>query len=61
MTSAGARPSSESRATYSNFIDGQWVPGSSVRPNINPSDTSDVIGEFSVGSRSDAEAAIAAA
>ncbi len=29
-----------------NHIDGRWVTGPSTRPNINPSDTSDVIGEY---------------
>ena len=61
MKPVGTRPSHRAQATHANFIDGQWVPGSDFAPNINPSDTSDVIGEFAVGSRSDAEAAIAAA
>ena len=61
MNPIGPQPSQQARTTYANFIDGQWVHGQSFAPNINPSDTSDVIGEFAVGSRSDAEAAIAAA
>lgn len=31
----------------SSFINGEWVDGSVAHKNINPSDTSDVIGEFS--------------
>lgn len=44
-----------------NFIDGQLVPGASYEPNLNPSDLSDVIGEYAQADRKQAEAAIAAA
>jgi acyl-CoA reductase-like NAD-dependent aldehyde dehydrogenase len=44
-----------------NFIDGSWREGAGLNPNINPSDTSDVIGMFAVGTRTDAEEAIAVA
>ncbi|WP_029002635.1 aldehyde dehydrogenase family protein [Azorhizobium doebereinerae] len=44
-----------------NFIAGEWVDGASVTKNINPSDTSDVVGAYAQGSRADAERAIAAA
>src|SRR4051812_18184526 len=37
---------------FDNFIAGEWVKGVQTRPNINPSDTNDVIGEY-------AEAAVA--
>ena len=30
--------------TFDNFINGEWLPGAGTQPNINPSDTSDVIG-----------------
>src|SRR5262245_17344593 len=30
----------------SNFIDGSWVEGVGARPDVNPSDTTDVIDEF---------------
>jgi acyl-CoA reductase-like NAD-dependent aldehyde dehydrogenase len=44
-----------------NLIDGQWLAGSTATPNINPSNTSDVIAEFVQADRAQAEAAIAAA
>ncbi len=44
-----------------NIIGGAEVGGVTWTPNINPSDTSDVIGEFAHASASDAEAAVAAA
>lgn len=46
---------------YSNYIDGEWVPGAEFTPNINPSDTSDVVGEYAQGTATDVEAATAAA
>ena len=61
MKSAGQMPSQGSQATHANFIDGQWVTTGDAKPNINPSDTNDVVGAFSIGRRADAEAAIAAA
>lgn len=45
---------------YRNLIDGEWVGGNPIA-NISPSDTGDVIGEFVRASKSEAEAAIAAA
>ena len=32
---------------HKNLIGGEWVAGSKSQPNINPSDTRDVIGEYS--------------
>ncbi|WP_217474077.1 aldehyde dehydrogenase family protein [Stutzerimonas stutzeri] len=46
---------------YDNYIDGQWVAGSRYQANINPSDLSDVIGEYAQADASQVEAAIAAA
>ena len=46
---------------FDNFIDGESAPGASTRPNINPSDTTDVVGDFACASMSDCERAIAAA
>jgi aldehyde dehydrogenase (NAD+) len=46
---------------HANFIGGRWTPGAEAAPNINPSDTRDVIGEFARGSASEALAAIDAA
>ncbi|GLV26397.1 aldehyde dehydrogenase family protein [Sphingobium sp. Cam5-1] len=45
---------------YRNLIGGEWVSGN-PSPNINPSDTNDVIGEYHQGEPADAAAAIAAA
>lgn len=45
----------------SNVIDGVDVVGDSFTPNVNPSDTADIIGEFAHGSASDAQAAVEAA
>ncbi len=44
-----------------NFISGEWVAASDMASDVNPSNTTDVVGEFPRGSRSDAERAIAAA
>jgi alpha-ketoglutaric semialdehyde dehydrogenase len=44
-----------------NFIAGEWTPAANAAPDVNPSDTNDVVGEFPRGSRADAERAIAAA
>src|SRR5918994_7062608 len=44
-----------------NFIAGEWVPAANAAPDLNPSNTNDVVGEFPRGSRADAERAIAAA
>jgi aldehyde dehydrogenase (NAD+) len=45
---------------FRNLIGGEWVDGEAI-PNINPSDTNDVIGEYARASKDDAQAAIAAA
>ena len=44
-----------------NLIDGQWVVTSQTYQNINPSDTTDVIGLYSVAGEPEVKAAIAAA
>ena len=44
-----------------NFIDGQWVSGASANRNINPSNVTDVIGEYAQADRQQAAAAIASA
>jgi acyl-CoA reductase-like NAD-dependent aldehyde dehydrogenase len=43
--------------TFNNYIGGEWVPAADVRPNVNPSDTADVIGLFP---RSDAATVVSA-
>jgi aldehyde dehydrogenase (NAD+) len=47
-------------ALHQNLIAGEWVGGDAV-PNINPSDTNDVVGEYARGSADDMKTAIAAA
>ena len=47
--------------SFHNLIEGVWVAGTSELPNINPSDTSDVIGLYAQADGLQAEAAIAAA
>jgi len=46
---------------HRNLIAGDWVEGEGETENINPSDTSDVVGRYARASRADAEQAIAAA
>lgn len=46
---------------YDNYIDGQWVAGKNYQANINPSDLSDVIGEYAQADASQVEAAVTAA
>ncbi len=44
-----------------NYIAGEWVAATEAAPNLNPSNTNDVIGDFARASAKEAEAAIAAA
>jgi aldehyde dehydrogenase (NAD+) len=46
---------------YSNYINGEWLDGQQWTPNKNPSDLSDVIGEYAQADAGQAQAAIAAA
>lgn len=46
---------------YDNWINGEWTAGESSRTNINPSDTSDVIGEYAQAGKRQVHAAIDAA
>ena len=48
-------------AHFRNFIAGDWVEGSNVSRNINPSNTNDVIGEYAQADAAQAAQAIAAA
>jgi aldehyde dehydrogenase (NAD+) len=48
-------------AVRENFIGGSWTTGSEAAPNVNPSDTNDVIGEFARADRGQVEAAVQAA
>lgn len=46
---------------HKNFINGEWLDGASVSQNINPSDVSDVVGDYAQADARQAEDAIAAA
>jgi alpha-ketoglutaric semialdehyde dehydrogenase len=48
-------------ALHKNFINGEWVDGFETRPNINPSDITDIVGDYAQADRKQAETAIAAA
>ena len=43
-----------------NFIAGEWVDATNAAPDLNPSNTNDIVGHFPRGSRADAERAVAA-
>jgi aldehyde dehydrogenase (NAD+) len=49
--------------TFHNFIGGQWLPAQRGRTfdSVNPADTTDVIGQFSLSDADDVAAAVAAA
>src|SRR5215468_12636151 len=44
-----------------NFIGGEWIDGSGITRNINPSNTGDVVGEYAKADKAQTEQAIAAA
>lgn len=46
---------------HANFIGGAWVDGVDARPNINPSNLADVIGQYAQADAAQAQQAIAAA
>src|ERR1700737_4658726 len=46
---------------HRNFIGGDWVAGGETARNINPSDLSDVVGEYTRADKAQADSAIAAA
>jgi acyl-CoA reductase-like NAD-dependent aldehyde dehydrogenase len=46
---------------HANLIAGEWTASADASRNINPSDTRDVIGEYSRGTASDVKTAVAAA
>lgn len=48
-------------ASKQNFIAGKWVDGSGVTQNINPSDISDIVGDYTQASKDQTQEAIAAA
>ena len=48
-------------ALHKNFINGEWVAGTGAKENINPSDVTDIVGEYAQADKAQTEAAIAAA
>ncbi|MGI9293864.1 MAG: aldehyde dehydrogenase family protein [Pseudomonadales bacterium] len=50
-----------SEQIQANYINGEWVSSAAVIENINPSDTSDVVGLYAKATVDDCQAAIAAA
>lgn len=48
-------------SVHANYIAGSWVEGPDASKNVNPSDLSDVVGEYARADRAQAEQAIAAA
>lgn len=46
---------------FKNYINGEWVAGSTTSQNLNPSNLSDLIGEFTQGDADDVNVAVAAA
>lgn len=46
---------------HANLIAGEWITADAATRNINPSDTGDVVGEYSVGTKGDVDAAVAVA
>jgi alpha-ketoglutaric semialdehyde dehydrogenase len=48
-------------ATHENFLGGEWVAGAATGLDVNPSDLSDVVGEFTLGDAGQVDAAVDAA
>jgi len=46
---------------FGNYIAGEWIAGENIAPNINPSNTNVVLGDYVRGSPADVERAVAAA
>ncbi len=46
---------------HDNFINGQWVAGGSYSPNVNPSNTADVLGDYTQADAAQMEQAVQAA
>jgi alpha-ketoglutaric semialdehyde dehydrogenase len=46
---------------HKNYINGEWLAGAGVTHNINPSDVTDVVGDYAQADAAQTEAAIAAA
>ena len=48
-------------ATFGNLVGGEWVAGATTTLDVNPSDLSDVVGEFAVADAAQVDAAVQAA
>ena len=48
-------------AQFLNYIAGEWMPGATTSKDVNPSDTSDVLGEYAQADQRQTETAIEAA
>ena len=46
---------------HKNHIGGEWVAGVTATPNINPSDTTDIVGEYAQADATQAASAVSAA
>jgi alpha-ketoglutaric semialdehyde dehydrogenase len=46
---------------HGNFVNGEWLDAANARPNINPSDTTDIVGEYAVADDATVSAACDAA
>ena len=46
---------------HDNFVGGAWVAGATTTLDVNPSDLSDVVGEFAVADADQVDAAVQAA
>ena len=57
MTTA-TQPSSQ---PHKNYVGGAWVEGAKIAEDINPSDTNDVVGQYTYGDAGQANAAVTAA
>src|SRR4051794_17181103 len=63
MAKAKAAPVRKPAKKYHNYIGGKWVPSASNQwfDNVNPADSSDVIGRFPVSTAEDMTNAVEAA
>src|SRR3954462_14284376 len=55
------RPAEVDMAVHQNFINGEWQAAAEAAPDVNPSDTHDVVGEYARADEVQVRAAIAAA
>jgi len=46
---------------HDNFINGQWVAGDSYSPNVNPSNTADILGQYTQANAGQMDAAVQSA